>query len=268
MCGIAGLLSPRGVEEGVLAAMNASLAHRGPDDNGLWLAPDPGIPGGRATVGLAQRRLSIVDLSPLGHNPMPRAGGRLCITYNGEVYNFQALRTELEALGECFRSQSDTEVVLAAYDRWGPACLGRFVGMFAFGLWDAPKKRLFLARDRLGKKPLYYARYAGRFAFASELKAFLQDPEFPREIDAEALSLYLRFGYVPAPFSIYRAARKLSHAACCSLKTFNRAEVFRHFDSALPKGLGNRQRNLRLLRRQNPRAAMKPRDLRTERAVC
>lgn len=212
MCGIAGLLSPHGVDETTLAAMNACLAHRGPDDHGLWLAPDPGNPGGPATVGLAQRRLSIVDLSPLGHNPMPRADGRLCITYNGEVYNFQVLRTELEALGERFRSQSDTEVILAAYDRWGTACLDRFVGMFAFGLWDAPKKRLFLARDRLGKKPLYYARYAGRFAFASELKALLQDPDFPREIDPEALSLYLRFGYVPSPFSIYRAARKLPPA--------------------------------------------------------
>lgn len=212
MCGIAGLLSPHGVSQGVLASMNACLAHRGPDDHGLWLAPDPGNPGGPATVGLAQRRLSIVDLSPLGHNPMPRADGRLCITYNGEVYNFQALRAELEASGDRFRSQSDTEVVLAAYDRWGTACLDRFVGMFAFALWDAPKKRLFLARDRLGKKPLYYARYAGRFAFASELKAFLQDPEFPREIDPEALGLYLRFGYVPAPLSIYRAARKLPPA--------------------------------------------------------
>jgi asparagine synthase (glutamine-hydrolysing) len=212
MCGIAGLLSPDGVEEGVLAAMNASLSHRGPDDHGLWLARDGKDPAGPSTVGLAQRRLAIIDLSPLGHNPMPRANGRLCITYNGEVYNFQALRKELEALGETFRSQSDTEVVLAAYDRWGPACLDRFVGMFAFALWDAARKRLFFARDRVGKKPLYYARYAGRLAFASELKAFLKDPDFPREIDPEALSLYLRFGYVPAPFSIYRAARKLPPA--------------------------------------------------------
>jgi asparagine synthase (glutamine-hydrolysing) len=123
MCGIAGLLSPHGVGEGALAAMNACLVHRGPDDHGLWLAPDPEHPGGPATVGLAHRRLSIVDLSPLGRNPMSR-DGRLCITYNGEVYNFQALRTELEALGERFHSQSDTEVILAAYDRWGTACLG------------------------------------------------------------------------------------------------------------------------------------------------
>lgn len=212
MCGIAGLLSPHGIGAGVLAAMNARLAHRGPDDHGLWLAPDPAGPDGPPTVGLAQRRLSIIDLSPLGHNPMPRGDGRLCITYNGEVYNFRAIRAELESLGERFCSQTDTEVVLAAYDRWGPDALTRFVGMFAFALWDAPKKRLLLARDRLGKKPLYYAQYAGRFAFASELKAFLEDPDFPREIDRDALSLYLRFGYVPAPFSIYRAARKLPPA--------------------------------------------------------
>lgn len=252
MCGIAGLLSPHGVSEGVLAAMNASLSHRGPDDHGFWLAPDPASPDGPPTVGLAQRRLSIVDLSPLGHNPMPRADGRLCITYNGEVYNFQTLRTELEALGERFRSRSDTEVILAAYDRWGPACLDRFVGMFAFGLWDATARRLFLARDRLGKKPLYYARYAGRFTFASELKALLQDPDFPREIDPDALSLYLRFGYVPAPFSIYRAARKLppAHFAMWEPKTAS-LKIERYWDPVAlaregPLEIGQREAETRL----------------------
>jgi asparagine synthase (glutamine-hydrolysing) len=142
-------------------------------------------------------------------------GGRLWITFNGEIYNFRELRRELESLGERFVSQSDTEILLAEYDRWGPACLSRLVGMFAFAIWDASRRRLFLARDRLGKKPLYYAKYAGRFAFASEPKAFLVDPEFPRDIDREALALYLRFGYVPAPLSIFRAARKLppGHAA-------------------------------------------------------
>ncbi len=164
------------------------------------------------TIGLAQRRLSILDLSPLGRNPMPRGEGRLWITYNGEVYNFLELRRELESLGETFRSRTDTEVILAAYDRWGTDCLERFVGMFAFGLWDGTKRRLFLARDRLGKKPLYYARYAGRFVFASELKGLLADPEFPRELDREALGLYLRYGYVPSPFTIFRAARKLPPA--------------------------------------------------------
>jgi asparagine synthase (glutamine-hydrolysing) len=159
---------------------------------------------------LAHRRLSIIDLSPLGRNPMPWDGGRLRITYNGEVYNFRELRAELEADGCRFRSQTDTEVILAAYDRWGTACLERFVGMFAFAIWDEPRQRLFLARDRVGKKPLYYwQRPDGGLSFASELKGLAADPSFPRVLDDDAVRLYLRFGYVPAPHSIYRAARKL-----------------------------------------------------------
>jgi len=209
MCGIVGLWDSNGSSQGhtrvLVERMRDRLVHRGPDDAGAWVAPD-------GQVALGQRRLSIIDLSPLGRNPMPWDGGRLWITFNGEVYNFQSLRAELEAAGYRFRSRSDTEVVLAAYDRWGVDCLARFVGMFAFGLWDAPRRRLFLARDRLGKKPLYYASYAGRFAFASELKALAADPEFPREVDREALCVYLRYGYVPAPFAIFRHARKLPPA--------------------------------------------------------
>ena len=182
--------------------MTDSLRHRGPDGAGVWVSPD-------GDVELAHRRLSIIDLSAAGRNPMSWDNGRLWITYNGEVYNFQDLRSELEGVGCRFRSRTDTEVVLAAYDRWGVECLQHFVGMFAFALWDAPRRRLFLARDRLGKKPLYYAEHSGRFAFASELKALVADPEFPREIDRAALSLYLRYGYVPSPHSIFRAARKL-----------------------------------------------------------
>jgi asparagine synthase (glutamine-hydrolysing) len=185
--------------------MADTLRHRGPDDAGLWVSP-----GGELELG--HRRLSIIDLSPAGRNPMAWGDGRLWITYNGEVYNFQDLRRELEGCGVRFRSKTDTEVVLAAYDRWGVECLQRLCGMFAFALWDAPRHRLFLARDRLGKKPLYYAEYAGRFAFASELKALVADPEFPREVDQAALSLYLQYGYVPSPYSIFRAARKLPPA--------------------------------------------------------
>lgn len=207
MCGIVGVVAEEGVRADRLSAMSARLLHRGPDDCGVWLSP-----GAAPQVGLAHRRLSIVDLSPLGRNPMVRDGGRLCITFNGEVYNFLELRKELEGLGDRFVSRSDTEVVLASWDRWGTDCLRRFVGMFAFGIWDARSRRLFLARDRLGKKPLYYAEYAGRFAFASELKAFLAEPEFPRELDQDALGLYLRYGYVPSPFTIFRAARKLPPA--------------------------------------------------------
>jgi asparagine synthase (glutamine-hydrolysing) len=212
MCGIAGFVSERPLPRSLLQAMVASLRHRGPDDEGvgLWEGGGPAEgTGAFGRIGLAQERLAILDLSPLGHNPMPWDGGRLWITYNGEMYNFRELRRELEAEGDRFRSQTDTEVVLAAYDRWGVDCLQRFVGMFAFGLWDSARRRLFLARDRLGKKPLYYAESEGRLLFASELKALLADPDFPREIDPDAISLYLRYGYVPAPYSIFRHARKL-----------------------------------------------------------
>lgn len=207
MCGIAGYAGqpdgrPWDTAHALAAAMCGTLTHRGPDDADVWVSPD-------GAVALGHRRLSIIDLSPAGRNPMPWDGGRLRITYNGEVYNYRELRAELEAVGCRFRSQTDTEVILAAYDRWGTACLERFIGMFAFAIWDEPRQRLFLARDRLGKKPLYYSERAGRLTFASELKALAEDPEFPRVIDPAALSLYLRYGSVPPPFSIFSAARKL-----------------------------------------------------------
>ena len=209
MCGITAIVdaSAGDLRAGV-DTMTATLRHRGPDDAGSWEAAAAG-------VALGHRRLSIVDLSPLGHNPMTWQNGRYWITYNGEVYNFRALRDELETLGCRFASQTDTEVILAAYDQWGLDCLGRFIGMFAFALWDRDRETLVIARDRLGKKPLYYSQYGGRIAIASELKAIASDPRFPREIDRRALGLYLRFGYVPAPFSIFTHARKLppGHAA-------------------------------------------------------
>ncbi len=140
--------------------MAGTLAHRGPDDDGCWEAAD-------GSVALAHRRLSIIDLSPLGRNPMSWDGGRLWITFNGEIYNYRELRTELEGAGHRFRTQTDTEVLLAAYDQWGTDAVERLAGMFAFGLWDATRQRLWLVRDRLGKKPLYYAAAAGTLAFAS-----------------------------------------------------------------------------------------------------
>lgn len=194
-------MAPGSAEE-IAARATACLGHRSPDDYGIWT--DRG-----AGVAFAHRRLSILDLSPAGHNPMSWRDGRYWITFNGEVYNFVELRTELEEAGCRFRSRTDTEVVLAAYERWGSACVDRFVGMFAFAIWDTYEKTLFLARDRFGKKPLYYAQYRGRFTFGSELKAILADPAFPREVDADALSLYLRLGYVPTPYSVFALARKL-----------------------------------------------------------
>jgi asparagine synthase (glutamine-hydrolysing) len=181
------------------------IAHRGPDDSGLWQSAD-------GSIALAHRRLSIIDLSPLGRNPMSWDGGRLWITFNGEIYNFREIRQQLETAGHRFRSQTDTEVVLAAYDQWGPDSITRLVGMFAFGLWDATRRRLWLVRDRLGKKPLYYTHADGRLRFASELKCLLADDTFRRDIDVDAISLYLRYGYVPSPFTIFRDARKLPPA--------------------------------------------------------
>jgi asparagine synthase (glutamine-hydrolysing) len=205
MCGITGVVGPGTSSAEAIrlgTAMCGTMLHRGPDDSGVWSRED-------GTVVLGHRRLSILDLSPLGRNPMVWDGGRLQITFNGEIYNYRELRAELEQDGCRFRSQTDTEVILAAYDRWGVRCLDRLAGMFAFAIWDEPRRRLFLARDRFGKKPLYYSLRGGRLSFASELKALLTEADCPRTVDSEALRLYLRFGYVPAPLTIFEEARKL-----------------------------------------------------------
>ncbi len=191
MCGIGGKLyfdPSRAVDPALLERMNAVLAHRGPDDAGVYH-------GG--PIGLAHRRLSIIDLSPAGRQPMSNPAGTLWITFNGEIYNFLELRGELERGGVTFRSKTDTEVILALYARHGAECLRYLRGMFAFALWDGRARTLFLARDRLGKKPLYYYRDAEQFLFASEPKAILQDPEVPVAPDLQAIHHYLTFGYVP-----------------------------------------------------------------------
>ena len=185
MCGIAGIVGFGGpVSRDLLENMNRRLIHRGPDDGGEWVSET-------GDVGLANRRLAILDVSPAGHQPMHSPDGRLAIAYNGEIYNYVELRDELASLGERFRSHSDTEVILAAYARWGEACVERFNGMFAFALWDAANGRLFAARDRFGEKPFYYHHSPKRLVFASELKALVLDDEVPRRIDQEALARYL-----------------------------------------------------------------------------
>jgi len=205
MCGITGLLVPPQAQpfRPLLRAMTDTLHHRGPDDSDLWLDEAAG-------VGLGHRRLSILDLSPLGRQPMHSASGRYVICFNGEVFNFARLRAELEPLGHAFRGGSDTEVLLAAIEEWGLAsAVKRFVGMFAFALWDRELRTLSLVRDRLGIKPLYYG-FAGRdFVFGSELKALRAHPAFDTEIDRAALTLYFRHNYIPAPFSIHQGAKKL-----------------------------------------------------------
>ena len=203
MCGIVGVASRGSAADArTLDAMRDRMRHRGPDDAGTWLSAD-------GCVALAHRRLSILDLSPAGHQPMLRDGGRLALTFNGEVYNFRELRDELAGLGERFATGTDTEVVLAAYRRWGEGCVARLEGMFALALYDADARRLLLARDRVGEKPLFYRHAGGRLAFASELKALMADPGFPRELDRGALEFYLAYGYVPGERCILAGAAKL-----------------------------------------------------------
>jgi asparagine synthase (glutamine-hydrolysing) len=216
MCGIAGIVGDPTVSAGVIGRMAASLAHRGPDDEGVWLDREAG-------VGLGHRRLSIVDLSAAGHQPMSSHSGRLVISFNGEIYNHQELRSELAQQGYApeWRGHSDTETLLAGFDRWGIVpTLRRASGMFALALWDRQERVLTLARDRLGEKPLYFGRAAGGtgpFLFASELKALKCYPGFEPEIDRRALALMLRYLAVPAPFSIYRGVSKLEAGAVLTL---------------------------------------------------
>jgi asparagine synthase (glutamine-hydrolysing) len=198
MCGIAGWVGAGGGRE-VLDAMLATLEHRGPDDTGRHL-------DGAAALGMT--RLSIIDLVT-GRQPMTSEDGTTTIVFNGEIYNFRALRAELEARGRRFTTRSDTEVLLRAWEEHGPACVERLRGMFAFAIWDAARRRLFLARDRLGKKPLYYWHRGGLFAFASEPKALLAHPAVTRVLDTAALEHYAAFGYTPAARSIFDGIAKL-----------------------------------------------------------
>ncbi len=207
MCGIAGFIGDFQNEQELQArarVMAGRLHHRGPDDTGAWVDPQLGL-------GLAHARLSILDLSPEGHQPMASSCGRYLMVFNGEVYNHIELRRELEREGvRHWRGHSDTEVMLAAIASWGlPAALKRFVGMFAFALWDRETRRLSLARDRMGEKPLYYGRQGRLFLFGSELKALRAHPGFGAGVDRNALGQMLRFAYVPSPHSIYEGIRKL-----------------------------------------------------------
>ena len=209
MCGIAGLLELTRRRDAaelarLAATMAARLVHRGPDDAGAWSDGEGGI-------GLGFQRLAILDLGPEGHQPMASADGRWVIVLNGEIYNFRELRMELEAHGtEGWRGGSDTEVALAAISRWGVTkALEHFDGMFAFALWDAAERVLYLARDRMGEKPLYYGRVGGAMLFASELKALTAHPDWQGQIDREAVAAYMRYGFVPAPLSIYAGIAKL-----------------------------------------------------------
>jgi asparagine synthase (glutamine-hydrolysing) len=218
VCGIGGYLetgplSARKTRVQLLAIADA-LAHRGPDDEGLWLEPASGI-------ALCHRRLAVLELSPLAHQPMISHSGRFTITYNGEIYNHAELRDELECRGHVFRGRSDTEVLLAAIEQWGiTETLTRSRGMFAFGLWDAAERALWLARDRFGEKPLYYGQFRGDtgrvLVFGSELKALRRHEAWNVDIDRDALALYLRHDFIPAPRTIFRQVRKVQPG--CALR--------------------------------------------------
>jgi asparagine synthase (glutamine-hydrolysing) len=205
MCGIAGAVAAGRVDPVVVERMRDRLAHRGPDASGLWSTRD-----GRVCLG--HRRLSIVDLSPEANQPMLSADGRLVVSLNGELYNFRALRRELEQLGSAFRTSSDTEVLLEAYRHWGTSCLERISGMFAFALWDARDRVLFCARDRAGEKPFHYTVVDGAFVFASELKALPLWPGFRRAVDQAAVADFLTFGAIPDPRTIWEGTYKLPPA--------------------------------------------------------
>jgi asparagine synthase (glutamine-hydrolysing) len=241
MCGFAGILNGSGMKGAELAQhashMIAPIAHRGPDDEGIW--SDEG-----AGVALGFRRLAIIDLSPEGHQPMWSTSRRFVLVFNGEVYNFSELRHELGQHGHRFRGHSDTEVILAAFEQWGiREAVCRFVGMFAIAVWDTNRRELSLVRDRLGKKPLYVYREPGLITFGSELKALLAGPSFDREIDPNALASYLRYLYVPAPQSIFRRVIKIPAAHILTLRDPNcplpEAEAYWSLRDVARAGLSN-----------------------------
>lgn len=206
MCGILGVVSNFPIEQRAwLLKGRDAMTHRGPDDAGEWWSDDK-------RVGLAHRRLSIVDLSPAGHQPMNDVTGNLTIVFNGEIYNYLDLKQELEGKGYRFKSHSDTEVILSAYLEWGTECLSRLNGMFAFALYDARLQKIFLARDRAGEKPLFYAHANGELRFASELKGLMADPAFNHSINFEALDCYLSMGYVPGEHCLIQGVNKLPPA--------------------------------------------------------
>jgi len=223
MCGIFGIVGQNcRVEEGILERGAQSLAHRGPDDSGTILLRDSTF--GPVEIGLGNRRLAILDLSPLAHQPMHDAETGNWIVYNGEIYNFRDVRKELEQAGTNFVSHSDTEVVLKAYARWGEECLEKFRGMFAFAIWDARRHRLFIARDPMGIKPLYYAQTGSYFLFASEVRTLLGTGLVPGHIDHAGLINYLTFGSAYDPLTLVEGVRALTRPHA-DLGIRNRASV-------------------------------------------
>ena len=223
MCGISGFISKRNISIDELQTMNDTMVHRGPDDSGVEIYPI----AKNFNLGLAQRRLSILDLSALGHQPMHSPNNRLSIVYNGEIYNFQEIREELSDY--TFKSNCDTEVILAAYLKWGIACINRFNGMFAIALFDRESDDLYLVRDRIGKKPLYYQVEGEDVYFASELKPIMTRPGFKKEIKTDVLSRYLFQQYINAPESIFKGVYKLEPGTILKYH-YGQIETWKYWD--------------------------------------
>jgi asparagine synthase (glutamine-hydrolysing) len=231
MCGIAGFIADPAHRtsfdqlKSVADAMDTSLAHRGPDDHGVWIDVEAG-------VALVHRRLSIVDLSPAGHQPMHSADGRFVISYNGEVYSHLPIRAEIEATGHQFRGHSDTEVMLESFARYGiRATTERLIGMFAIAVWDRRERTLTLIRDRLGIKPIYWAKIGGLFMFGSELKALRQHPGWTPRIKREAIASFMRHNYVPAPHTIYQDVYKLEPGTILTLTAGREPQLDKFWDA-------------------------------------
>lgn len=229
MCGLAGFWSPSATSTAdqlvdTAGRMADAIAHRGPDDRGLWADAPAGI-------AMGFRRLAIIDLTPSGHQPMVSEGGRFVVTFNGEIYNYQDLRHELAGMGARFRGTSDTEVMLAGFERWGPAAtFPRLWGMFAIALWDRQARVLWIARDRLGKKPLYYGWHEGVFLYGSELKALRAHPACPTRVSTPALASFLRFGGVPGRHCIYDGLHKLEPGTFAAVRPGVDVATTRYWD--------------------------------------
>jgi len=240
MCGITGFWLRGGADaqqlQRTVTAMAGTLLHRGPDDGGAWVNAEAGI-------ALAQRRLSIIDLSPAGHQPMASSNGRYVITYNGEIYNFTDLRSDLEAHGVCFRGHSDTEVIVEGLAHWGVTeTLSRLNGMFAMAIWDNAERSLYLARDRMGEKPLYWAQFGPLVLFGSELKALRAHPGWQPRINRDIVPAFLRHNYIPAPFTIYEGVFKLLPAGFVRIRHNSDAEPLSYWDLGKVVSRGGQQR--------------------------
>ena len=216
MCGIAGfvLKTEHSVQDSLINQMTDCIAHRGPDDEGFYRSVDG---QGAYNIALGHRRLSIIDLGS-GHQPMSNSQGTVHVVFNGEIYNFEELRYQLVALGYNFTTHSDTEVIIYAYEAYGYNCVDHFQGMFALALWDEAKQALFIARDRYGKKPLYFHQCSNGLIFGSEIKSILQYKDYDRSVSRDAIWHYLSFRYVPSPLTLFEGIEKLQQGCCAEWK--------------------------------------------------